>query len=1274
MTKLSESFNTAADRIAAHFGMGVRGKLITVFILVKVIPLILLAVLAWYQITYLGTVLQEEAVNDSVEALNHSAIENIERMTTSIADEVAEFLYDRDADISVLADMKPRDGDFDALEEQYRSFLENKTGRLIESGTWALAADGMSWVRTDAPQAAEAGEVSTNPENNDEVNGASFHYRPPDVKETRLVTYYDEIVFLDPTLQERVKVVSANSTKENHPFDTELRDVSDQANTYLGAETYADELAALGPGDIYVSDVIGTYVPSHFVGMYTPKQMAISAVSAEITSLTALSTANAPASDAASSTNAPTDEQSELTLLTDELTALKDERIAALVVEGATPGDNAALCTATNNAVIGLLDEVQAHLSSDEMIARVEALKERVAAITFNPEQEAYAGAENPNGVRFEGIVRWITPVYGTDGTGTNGTTPGTLLGYVSFALNHDFIMEYVDHVTPMEERYTDLPDAFYGNYAFIWDYQCRSIAHPRHHSIVGYDPANGLEEIPWLETSIYDELRERTGASDLAQFEEVWPSLLNEPQTQDAANPEVLDLIKGVPVFDEQSRSKKPAPDLTKAGYVGLDGRYLNNAPQCTGWMDLTRSGGSGSFYILWSGVYKLTTAAAIPYYTGQYAPSEQNGYSQRGFAMVTIGAGLEDFQRPAVETGEQLTVLTDENLADTSFKLIGSTIILIIFVILVAIWLANIITDNIRRLIVGVSRFRAGERQYRFNTQLSDEFGVLADSFDDMADSIVASVSSPMSIVDSDRNIIYMNPAGLRSLGKPLAEVVGTPYSENSIYAVDSTYDPITAYLEGREADVLNLDGRYYHGVASDFFGKDGEKLGYYVISTDVTEIQQAREQAEQANEAKTAFLSNMSHEMRTPLNAVIGMTTIGKASGDSEKKDYCFNKIDNASNHLLGVINDILDISKIEAGRFELSPVEFGFEKMLRRVASVMAYRMEEKRQEFCLIIDEALPVTIIADDQRLAQVITNLLANAGKFTGEGGTIGLEARLLEEDADTALIRIAVSDTGIGISPEQIGRIFSEFEQAENSTSRSYGGTGLGLAISKRIVELMDGHIEVTSELGAGSTFHFDLRVKKGKGDPGQEFAADALQEAAAARTDAAVGEDRDENRDKDRDRSFEGYRVLLVEDLEVNREIVLALLEPTLLAIDCAGNGREALDMFRAAPDAYDLIFMDIQMPVMDGLEATRALRALDVPRAKTVPIIAMTANVFREEVEEYLAAGMTDHIGKPIDLPNVLAKLDQYLGHRGFHHPKDRHCAIMDVQGFEGIETA
>jgi PAS domain S-box-containing protein len=1208
MAKIADSVNNMVDTVADKLGMGVRGKLLTIFIVVKVIPLILIALLAWYQITQLGTSLREQAVNDSVSALNHGAVENIERMTTSIADEVATFLYGRDADITFLATIKPEMGDYSLVEQHYRAFIESNTGQLVSKGRWELAPDGMSWV--DIIGFTDPSEViSTNPENDDVINGAGFHYRPPDNNIMEYVPYYDEIVFYDTDLRERVKVVAPNSTKTLHPFSSELKDVSDKENTYVGSETFADKLEGLQPGEIYVSDVIGSYVPSHYVGMYTPKRMAITAIDAEINKLQ----------------NQSFEDQYQYGLFMGKLKSLKEKEIPALLIEGET---DAEICEQTNKAIVGLLEDFKQKITAEYLVGEIDALQDTISAITFNPEQEAYAGAENPNGVRFEGIVRWITPVYDDN---------GDKLGYVSFALNHDFIMEYVDHVTPMEERYTALPNAFAGNYAFIWDYQCRSIAHPRHHSIVGYDELTGLEQIPWLETSIYEELLSRAGGAELADLEAAWPSLINTPQPLDTTYIGALDLLPDIAVFDDQSRSKKPAPALTKAGYVGLDGRYLNNAPQCTGWMDLTQNGGSGSFYILWSGVNKLTTAAAIPYYTGQYAPSEENGYSRRGFAMVTIGAGLEDFERPAEETGKNLKLITSKNLTETSFKLVTSTGVLILIVIIIAIWLANTITGNLRRLIEGVSRFRSGQRQFRFNTKQHDEFGVLSDSFDDMADSVVASVSSPMSIVDENRNIIYMNSAGLTYLGKTLEDVVGEPYALNSIYSSNSEADPIRAHLEDRNASVLRVGERYYHGVATDFFDKDGKKVGYYVITTDITEIQQAREKAEQASAAKTAFLSNMSHEMRTPLNAVIGMTSIGKASTESEKKDYCFDKIDNASTHLLGVINDILDISKIEANKLTLSPLEFNLHAMLQRVISVISFRVEEKHQNFQLIYDEALPATIVADDQRLFQVITNLIANAVKFTEEQGSITLAVNLSAKEGTMAQVHFAIIDNGIGMTHEQSERIFAPFEQAENSTTRSYGGTGLGLSISRNIVDMMGGELTVASELGLGSTFEFTIEAEIGLDSLDGEKNGLSVQKSVPVNPDEINFEEV----------SFAGHRILLTEDIEVNREIVLAMLEPTGITIDIAANGQEAVDMFRANPDAYELIFMDVQMPVLDGREATRTIRAFDFPKAKEIPIVAMTANVFREEVEEYLAVGMTDHIGKPIDYRVVIAVLYRYL---------------------------
>jgi signal transduction histidine kinase len=396
-------------------------------------------------------------------------------------------------------------------------------------------------------------------------------------------------------------------------------------------------------------------------------------------------------------------------------------------------------------------------------------------------------------------------------------------------------------------------------------------------------------------------------------------------------------------------------------------------------------------------------------------------------------------------------------------------------------------------------------------------------------------------------------------------------------------------------------------------------------------------ALEQAIRASRAKGDFLSHMSHEMRTPMNAIIGMTVIGKSSQTIEKKDYAFDKIDNASKHLLGVINDILDMSKIEANKLELSPASFNFEAMLQKVVNVINFRIEERRQNFNINIGNNIPQVLIGDDQRLAQVITNLLSNAVKFTPEEGTISLDAELLSENGGLCCIRISVTDTGIGITGEQKAHLFKSFEQAEAGTSRAYGGTGLGLAISKRITGLMGGEIWVESEPGKGSSFFFTVLLQRGT-DDSKPLPAEGDEKETKRR---GKGETDTETMD------FSGRTVLLAEDVELNREIVLALLEPVKLLADCAEDGEQALAMFESAPEKYDLIFMDIQMPQMDGYEATRRIRALDNPHAKEVPIVAMTANVFKEDVERCLEAGMNAHIGKPIDFDEVLNILKKYF---------------------------
>ena len=409
-------------------------------------------------------------------------------------------------------------------------------------------------------------------------------------------------------------------------------------------------------------------------------------------------------------------------------------------------------------------------------------------------------------------------------------------------------------------------------------------------------------------------------------------------------------------------------------------------------------------------------------------------------------------------------------------------------------------------------------------------------------------------------------------------------------------------------------------------------------------IEDLSSAKETALRANAAKSIFLANMSHEIRTPLNAVIGMTIIGKTAENLEKKDYAFEKIEVASTHLTGVINDILDMSKIEADKFELTSVNFSFEKMLQKVINVINFQMESKEHLLSIYIDENLPETFIGDDQRLSQVITNLLSNAVKFTPERGAIWLNAYHDGTEDNLDILRIEVKDTGIGMNAEQQANLFKPFQQAESGTTRKFGGTGLGLALSKRIIELMGGKIWVNSELNEGSTFAFTVKITRGADAPRQHVpSAPNGKKIRVSSVDEAVEHGYDEAPVD----SFAGKCVLLAEDVEINREIMLALLEPTGLVVDCAENGMAAVSMFSAAPERYDMIFMDLQMPEMDGYEATRNIRALSVPQAKNIPIVALTANVFREDIDKSQAAGMNGHIGKPVDIKEVLQYLNRYL---------------------------
>jgi len=471
-------------------------------------------------------------------------------------------------------------------------------------------------------------------------------------------------------------------------------------------------------------------------------------------------------------------------------------------------------------------------------------------------------------------------------------------------------------------------------------------------------------------------------------------------------------------------------------------------------------------------------------------------------------------------------------------------------------------------------------------------------------------------------------------------------------TIYIVKGISKPIR-----ESADVLqkiasgDFDARV-SGVYIDEFGiiKDSVNITAAELKAHIDEIELTTEKAQAASKAKSDFLANMSHEMRTPLNAIIGMTLIGKKTAKEEERIHALNKIGDASSHLLDVVNDILDMAKIEADKLELMPVEYHFRHMIEGVLSVILFRADEKQQKLTASIDEMIPEILFGDNQRFAQVMANLLSNAVKFTPSGGEITLNVSMTgcllttdNENTEGNLSKpenekqydlyIEVSDNGIGISDEHKERLFDAFEQADSGTSREYGGTGLGLSITKRIVEMMGGRIWVESELEKGSKFICTvpmlIPLKK------EKYSVDNL------------GADDYDQTDKKESGVFTGKHMLLAEDVEINREILIALLEDSGLIIDCAESGKEALDMYAENPEKYDIVFMDIQMPIMDGLEATRRIRSLPERRRGRLPIVAMTANVFKEDVEKCLDAGMDYHIGKPLNIDKVIEILHTYL---------------------------
>ena len=384
--------------------------------------------------------------------------------------------------------------------------------------------------------------------------------------------------------------------------------------------------------------------------------------------------------------------------------------------------------------------------------------------------------------------------------------------------------------------------------------------------------------------------------------------------------------------------------------------------------------------------------------------------------------------------------------------------------------------------------------------------------------------------------------------------------------------------------------------------------EAMEQQIISTEL---------AAKSSRARSEFLARMNHEIRTPLNIIIGMTSLAQHSDDPVKRYDYLDKSHAASMDLLRLVNDVLDISDLYDNKIILENTLFNFRNMLESLLEKSRPMFENAKQSFKQAIDPGIPEIITGDKDRLVKVFENLLSNAGKFTPDGGSVRLDIFIAHAENDSLTIQADVIDNGIGIPGDKLDVIFEMFEQADGGINRKYNGTGLGLFLSKALIEKMGGKIWVESVPGEGSKFSFTFvtSIKK----------QDAVLPAKP-----------------DTDKS-----VLLVDDIELNREIAMAILEAARMQFVCAANGFEAIEIFSSAPEKFSIILMDINMPEMDGLEATRRIRALGTPESEKIPIIAMTANFNPDDIKDYLSAGMTDYIGKPVDFDEVNLKINKYI---------------------------